>query len=156
MEKIIITILLSSFLSGCASTGKKFSSLEKAQSDKSLIYVMRAWRLYRGAATLDVYINDEKIGNLPNGSFLPVEVEPSDGIVTISASMSAKIIGWHHAPMSIEYQIKENETKFFMLDSITNYFIPVSSFYVAGVDIDLFELGKEEALKVLPKLSLAK
>ena len=156
MKKIVFAISLALFFTGCASTGKKFTVLEEAQSGKSLIYVMRAWRLYRGAATLDVYVNDKNVGKLPNGGYLPVEVEPGNGVVTISASMGAKFIGWNHDPMSIDYKIKENETKFIMLDSVTNYLIPISTFYVAGVDIDLLELSEGEAMKALPKLSLSK
>jgi hypothetical protein len=152
MKKIILIILMPLAMAGCATTGSKFTELETAESGESLIYVMRAWRLHRGAATLDVHINDEKVGKLANGGYLPVRVEPGFGSVTISASTLAMFIGWLHDPMSIEYEIAENETKFIMLDSVTNYIIPLGSFYVSGVDIDLLELNETEAMKALPKL----
>lgn len=155
MKKFIFMILMPLAIAGCASTGSKFTELEKAENGKSIIYVMRAWRLHRGAATLDILINDEKVGKLANGGYLPVQVEPGSGTVTISASNLAKFIGWHHDPLSIEYVVAENETKFIMLDAVTNYIIPLGDFYVAGVDIDLFELNEKDAMKALPKLSLS-
>jgi len=156
MKKIIYTILIFLTLSGCASSGEKFTELESVEDDQSIIYVMRPWRLYRGIAILDVLINEEKVADLVNGGYIPVKVSPGSGILTISASLAARTNGWRNDPINLKYEIKPKETKFIMLDAPTNYILPVGAYHIVSVNIDLFELKQEEAMKFLPKLSYSK
>ena len=153
--KILFIFSISIFFLGCASTGPKFSGFETLEDEEAMIYVMRPWRLYRGAATLDVLNNDRMVGDLPNGSYIPVNVAPGNGTITISASASAKFIGWTHDPLSVDYDIKPMEFKFIILDSPIEYFIPAGSSFLVGADIGLFEVDREKAIEVLPKLGIS-
>lgn len=156
MNNIFIAIFALLAITGCATSGIKFTKLEEAEDGKSVIYVMRPWRIHRGAATLDVLINDEEVGKLANGGYLPIQVKPGSGAVTIAASSLAKFIGWTYDPMTIEYDILENENVFLILDSSTDYFIPLGYYHIAGVSIDFFELEEKQAMEVLPRLSLSR
>ncbi len=153
--KILFIFSISIIFLGCASTGPKFSGFETLEDEEARIYVMRPWRLYRGAATLDVLNNDSVVGDLPNGSYIPVNVTPGNGTITISASAAAKFIGWMHEPFSVDYEIKPMEVKFIILDSPMEYFIPTGGAFVFGADVDLFEVGREKAVEVLPKLGIS-
>lgn len=82
---VLLTIGLSStfLLLGCSSKGPKFSEMQKAETDKGLIYVYRPSSFVGGGVSYDIHVKksdgtDEVLGNLKNGGYLQYKTKPDE------------------------------------------------------------------------------
>ena len=99
-------ILLLILLSGCAANGPKYSEQYAVETDDANLYVYRPDSFLNSAINEGVFIDDELIGKLQNGSFVKTKVNEGEHtlkvgkqIQTFNASSNEKVFfkfthGW--------------------------------------------------------------
>lgn len=180
--KLRFPFLCAILITGCASLGPKFSSLQPQPKSKALVYVYRPKAFTGSVRSPNITVNDKKIGEIPNGGYLVAEVD--SGRTTIAQT---DFVGEKSTEETVVLQ--PNQTYFLRFDlSLPNFKNKITyegkvtdekckfmgfNATLASADIRLFQsmdtrvqkagcsLGfffvKEElALKELPETSLVK
>ncbi|NKB76734.1 MAG: hypothetical protein GKR96_06705 [Gammaproteobacteria bacterium] len=75
--KVVIIILISTlFLGGCAATGKHFSELEAVPTEQSVVYFYRPYNYQGGGLRLIVLDNEEEALKLKNAQYVRYVTAP--------------------------------------------------------------------------------
>ncbi|MCB0378098.1 MAG: DUF2846 domain-containing protein [Bdellovibrionales bacterium] len=83
MRLFFLSMLL--LTTSCASLGDKFKPVAKTNSDKALLYVYRVHRFTGSAGSPYVCINDQVVGEIPDGGYFPVEIQPGQHQVSLKS-----------------------------------------------------------------------
>jgi hypothetical protein len=143
---LVLLIAFSCFLGGCASTQKTTAAFTPVtfESSKAVIYIYRKSRFVGAANNAEIYINEQHVGKLVNGSYCthvtdpgPIEIKALEN-VTISLNIISRLLG--KQPL-IE----------FTADPGREYFL---EFNVAGYKVK--QVAKDKALGVMKGLKPAK
>jgi len=74
-------------LSACAATGPKYeavaSSLPLVETAKARVFLLRPSQFQAGGAAAPIAVDGKAMGELPNASFLYVDIEPGEHTLTI-------------------------------------------------------------------------
>lgn len=156
MYKLLFIGLIMALLSACSATpGPQFSEPEIAPDDKSQVYFYRPKAFYISMRDLNVYINDNPIHVLSNGTYQKSTIDP--GVY----KFSAKIKGEPAAALRGEvpefiYEVKPGETYYIgwypsrsLYDGVHNEFF-IASNQIASEYIKLEDMvGMSTSLGVV-------
>lgn len=143
--RLVTYVVLLLTLTSCA-TGVSFTEVKKPKDGEAVVYVLRPWYLYDGAATLEVRINDTRKAKLQNGGFVRIPIKPTSGKISLGAYGIAKL-NWSHKPFVVDFDIAENEVKYMLMQMSYNGF---------NGKIGFGEVSESTALSILPELKMSK
>ena len=84
---VVLSMLVLSFLSGCAARGPAFSKIDNLSADKGLVYIYRVPAFTGSAIFYDITVGENAITTLKNGGYFPYQTNP--GEIEFSASTEA-------------------------------------------------------------------
>ena len=146
---LVLVIAFSCFLGGCASTKGKAAAFTPVafESSKTVIYVYRKSRFVGAANTAEIFINNQYVGKLVNGSYCThvtepgrIEIKTLEKVppIFVMASIISKLLG-------------KQPLIDFTADPGQEYFL---EFNVAGYKIK--QVSKDKALGIMNGLKPAK
>ena len=109
--RFIISLIAGALFSGCASLGPAYAPTQASQPGKSMLYIYRLSHLVGSAYSPAVKLDNEPIGVLANGAYLPVEITSGQHKIEFDS------IGLVAA---IEFKIGSKAQYFLRLDTTMN------------------------------------
>jgi hypothetical protein len=96
LRKLIILTSIY-FLFGCVAAGQKFNGIQKFESDKCTVYVLRESRFQGGAYCPSIQMDNQDLVCLKNGGFIRISVSGGPHIL-------AKRVGFLEATSRVEHK----------------------------------------------------
>lgn len=98
VTSVLVCLVSAAILGGCASTptGEVFSSLVEPPDSRGLLYVYRLNEYYGGGLKFKVVIDGKEQGDIGNGAYMIIPVEPG------KHSIEVRGLGYKVEPGSVE------------------------------------------------------
>jgi hypothetical protein len=107
---VILGVLVAAAVGGCAAPGAPFASLEPVAAGKGHLYVYRKPALYAFGAKYHVTADGAKVGDLSNGSYLLLPLEPGKHRLAVDE-------GGFQRPKSFDVDVQAGQNYFVEYDS---------------------------------------
>jgi len=133
-------------LGGCVAAGPVGFQKFEPKPDNAVLYIYRESKIPASGINDDVYIDNKKIGELPNGSYLATYLTP--GRHTIEVKFSAINSIWYKDSKK-EIDLKPNTRSYLLFD------ITMTSLTIAPVSLSTWSTGLREATPAEAELAIA-
>lgn len=80
---LVVFIVVLVVLAGCVPTGQTFSPIKDLSTDQAAIYLYRPYNMVGGGKMYTAFVDDEVVGKLVNGAYLPLLVSPGTHKVVV-------------------------------------------------------------------------
>lgn len=142
--KLFIAASAAVLLSACATApGAKFSGISPPEKSRSDIYLYRTSALYSMGAAFDVTLDNKKVGQLYNASYLRLKLDPGSHSIRVSPGGLAKT-------SDLAIVAEPGKSSFYEYDFVTG---PLANVFFIGSSIKPRETA--QALIDLDKLNSA-
>jgi len=149
MFKVLITILLSVFLLGCAASGPKFVSLP-INNRESIIVFYRDKQFVNGGAYPHIYIDGIKKGSIKNGGYIAIPVEVGAHMITLKNTWAWK--GQQVWDIDVGYR----KQYFYKISSELNSVIPIGAVVFVNKSVQIESVPASKALEEIKNCKLSK
>ena len=145
MKLVTLALVIGTILTGCASApGAKFSGLQTVPPSTAELIIYRQSAFFAMGQSMPVLVDDNKVGELYNGSFLQQQITPGSHAVKVTTGAFGK-------SAEATVQIAAGERKFLHFDFVTG---PLANIFFVGDSLE--ERGDAAAMADLKTLSSAK
>jgi len=117
--KFLTTILVAGMLAACATaTGPKFAGLEPASAVQGDVYLYRTSALFGIAQAFDVHLDDKKIADLPNASYVRLRLPPGSYSLKVAPGGMTKT-------SELGISVEPGKSRFYQYDFVSGPFANV-------------------------------
>jgi hypothetical protein len=142
--KLFVAASAAVLLSACATApGAKFAGISTPEKSRSDIYLYRTSALFSMGAAFDVTLDNKKVGQLYNASYLHLRLEPGTHSIRVSPGVLAKT-------SDLAIVAEPGKNSFYEYDFVTG---PLANVFFIGSSIKTIET--KQALADLDKLNSA-
>jgi len=151
--KLISLILAIFILSGCAATGKNFSTLEPLSSSEATVYIYRPSKFFQGGTWPTVFIDGEERFTLKNEGYVFIDLSPGEHEIKIGKSHF--FANWMFSDVNRKLNVESNKRYYLRLDlNFENIHSIGNAMSISG-SIRLVDVPEQQALPDLKSLKLS-